>query len=217
MIRFTSAQNSIIRIAIRHINSIFTQAITPTSWRIKTFALGQIQLRIAKIHNIDNLEYAKQLEQQFQELNNQKDQLESEKNEEVEILADATARKIQLEQQYSKVYEESIKNQKKGLDELIAKTQELINKRREYLSMWWWSSHNAYWWSVLSWHTSIVGENGPEQIIARQSSYVQPRNASNSYSTVNNDNSFSINWINVNVSNIDEFLDELKQKMTYRN
>lgn len=170
-----------------------------------------------QIHNIDNLEYAKQLEQQFQELNNQKAQLESEKNEEVEVLADATARKIQLEQQYSKVYEESIKNQKKGLDELIAKTQELINKRREYLSMWWGSSHNAYWWSVLSWHTSIVGENGPEQIIARQSSYVQPRNASNSYSTVNNDNSFSINWINVNVSNIDEFLDELKQKMTYRN
>lgn len=87
------------------------------------------------IHNVDNIEYAKQLEQQFKELSNQKQQFEAQKNEEVEILTTATAQKIQLEEQYEKVYQASIDKQKKGLDELIAKTQQLIDKRREYLSM----------------------------------------------------------------------------------
>ena len=88
---------------------------------------------------------------------------------------------------------------------------------KERISLWWWgSSKRAYWWSILSWWVSVVWENGPETIIARQSSYVQPRNASNNYSTINNDNSFSINGISVNVSNMDEFLNELKEKLTYR-
>lgn len=170
-----------------------------------------------EIHDQDNIEYARQLENQITGLNDQLDQFTDEKNKEVEILIDTTAAKINLENEYQKVFEENVKKQQKELDWLIQREQELINKMKERISLWWWgSSKRAYWWSILSWWVSVVWENGPETIIARQSSYVQPRNASNNYSTINNDNSFSINGISVNVSNMDEFLNELKEKLTYR-
>ena len=171
-----------------------------------------------EIHNADNIEYAKQLETQVSWLNQQLEEFIKEKDKEVEFLIDATATKIQLEEQYTKVVQENAKKQKKELDDLIAKTQRLIDKQRELNALrsgWGWA--RAYWWDITNSWVTLVWENGPEQIIARQSAYVQPRNASNSYSTVNNDNSFSINGMNVNVNNVDDFLDELKQKMTYRN
>lgn len=184
---------------------------------IGTYYYNTVEQARKKIEDESNVQYAKQLEQQTTNLNEQLEEFKSEKDIEVEILVDTTARKVQLEEEYTKVFQENVKKQEKELDWLIQKEQKLIELRREYLSMWWSVWHNAYWWSVLEWHASVVGENGPETIIARQSSYVQPRNAWSSYNTINNDNSFSINWINVNVNNIDEFLSELKEKLTYRN
>jgi len=169
-----------------------------------------------KIHDVDNIEYAKQLEQQFQELNNQKTQFEQEKNDEVEILTTITARKIELEDAYEKKFNESITNQKRKVEELYQWWEKLIAKKNEYY--WTSTSARAYGWDISNAKVSLVWENWPEQIIARTASYVQPRNASNSYSTVNNttDNSFSINWMQINVNNVDDFLDELRQRMTYR-
>jgi hypothetical protein len=99
---------------------------------------------------------------------------------------------------------------------LIQRWEVLIAKKNEYY--WTSSSARAYGWDITNAKVSLVGENWPEQIIARTASYIQPRNASNSYSTVNNttDNSFSINWMQINVNNVDDFLDELRQRMTYR-
>lgn len=194
----------------------FVQTMTKNGEEIGTYYYDVENKKWEQIHNVDNIEYAKQLEQQFKELSNQKQQLETAKDDEVEILTTATSQKIQLEQQYEKVYQASIDKQKKGLDELIAKTQTLIDKRREYLSMWG-ELHNAYGGSVLSGKVSVVGENWPEQIIARQSSYVQPRNAGNSYNTVNNNgNTLSINGIEVKYDNMDDMLNALKEKLTYR-
>lgn len=182
----------------------------------KTYYYDAVKKQWQQIQDEDNIQYAKQLENQVVNLNDQLKQFEEKKNSEVEILIDTTAAKIDLENNYTKVFEENTKKQERMLDNIIVKEQKLVDLRKEYLSMWWSLWHNAYWWSVLEWHASIVWENGPETIIARQSSYVQPRNASNNYSTINNDNSFSINGISVNVSNMDEFLNELKEKLTYR-
>lgn len=172
-----------------------------------------------EIHNADNIEYAKQLETQVSWLNQQLEEFIKEKDKEVEFLIDATATKIQLEEQYTKVVQENAKKQKKELDDLIAKTQRLIDKQRELNALrsgWWWA--RAYGWDITNSWVTLVWENWPEQIIARQASYVQPRNASNSYSTTNTtNNDFSINGMSVNVNNIDDFLDELKTRMTYRN
>lgn len=172
-----------------------------------------------EIHNQDNVEYAKQLEIQVSGLNKQLAEFISEKDREVECLMQATATKTQLEEQYTKVVQENAKKQKKELDDLIAKTQRLIDKQRELNALrsgWWWA--RAYGWDITNSWVTLVWENWPEQIIARQASYVQPRNSSNSYSTTNTtNNDFSINGMNINVNNIDDFLDELKTRMTYRN
>ena len=79
-------------------------------------------------------------------------------------------------------------------------------------------SHNAYWWNLLEWSASWVWENGPEQIIARQSSYVQPRNAVNNNSTVyNNQSSLSINGLEIwNMNSVDDLLDELSNELEKR-
>ena len=171
-----------------------------------------------EIHNQDNIEYAKQLETQVSGLNEQRLEYKKEKDMEVEYLISANATKQELEEQYTKVMQENAKKQKQELDGLIAKTQQLINKKRELLSLWGWgTSARAYGWSVLEGQASIVWENGPEQIIARQSSYVQPRNASNSYSTTHNTNNLSLNWVSIgNYNTVEDMFEDLKQYLTYR-
>ena len=170
-----------------------------------------------KIEDEENVQYAKQLENQSVNLKDQLDQYTQEKNEEVEILIDITARKQQLETEYTKVFQEQVAKQKQSVNDLIQRWETLIAKKNEYY--WTSSSVRAYGWDISNAKVSLVWENWPEQIIARTASYVQPRNASNSYSTINNNNqsSFSINGMNINVNNVDEFLDELRQRMTYRN
>ena len=66
-----------------------------------------------KIANEENIQYAKQLENQSNNLSEQLAQYTDEKNYEVEVLVDATARKVQLEKEYEVVYQESIAKQKK--------------------------------------------------------------------------------------------------------
>ena len=181
-----------------------------------TYYYDVVKEQWQKVQDIDNIEYAKQLENQVTNLNDQLAEYQKEKDMEVEILVDTTARKIQLEQEYWKVFEEEVKKEWQQLDVLIQKQQQLIDKRREYLSMWG-TIHNAYGGSIMSWVASVVWENWPEQIIARQSSYVQPRNAGNSYSTINNSNSLSINGLELwNFNTIDDMLDALKERLTYR-
>lgn len=171
-----------------------------------------------EIHNVDNIEYAKQLEQQFKELSNQKAQFEQEKNEEVEILVDITARKVQLEEHYNKVFQEAIAKQKRSVEELISYWDRAIARKNEYYSSSSTSAF-AYGWDISNAKVALVWENWPEQIIARQASYVQPRNASNSYSTVNSNNttnSLTINWMSNTYGSIDEMLEDLKWRLTYR-
>lgn len=182
-----------------------------------TFYYDTVKKQWEQVQNEDNIQYAKQLENQVVNLNDQLKEYKSEKDKEVEILIDTTARKIELENEFQNVFMENVKKQEKELDNLIAKEQKLIDKRREYLSMRWSTSHNAYWGSILEWHASIVWENWPEQIIARQSSYIQPRNAWNSYSTINNSSNLSINGLELgNFATIDDMLDALREKLTYR-
>lgn len=194
----------------------FIKTLTKNGEEYGTYYYDTINKTWEKIHNTDNIEYAKQLEDQTQNLNDQLEQYKQEKNQEVEILIDTTARKIELENEFQAVFEKNAKKQEKELENIISLTDKLIAKKREYLSMWS-TLHNAYWWSVMSWVASIVWENGPEQIIARQSSYVQPRNAWNSYNTVNNSNNLSINGLELGKFNtVDDMLDALKERLTYR-
>jgi hypothetical protein len=85
-----------------------------------------------KIEDEENIQYAKQLENQSVNLKDQLEQYTQEKNEEVEILVDITARKEQLEVHYNQVFQEQIAKQKKSVDDLIQRWEVLIAKKNEY-------------------------------------------------------------------------------------
>jgi hypothetical protein len=73
--------------------------------------------------------------------------------------------------------------------------------------------HNAYGGSVPKWRLTVVWENWPEALVARASSYVQPRNAVN---TVNN-NSSTYNNIAMGgmyFNNVDDMLEELRRRLS---
>ena len=192
------------------------QSLTKDWEDIWTYFYDSVTGAWEKIHDADNIEYAKQLEDQMKNLDDQKSQLEQEKNEEVEILVDINARKSQLEKEYTKTFQEEVAKQKKSVEELISYWDRLIARKNEYYSSW--SSARAYWWEISSAKVTLVGENWPEKIVARQSSYVQPKNASNSYSTVNSNNTnLTINWMEIwSYNSTDEMLEDLKQRLTYR-
>lgn len=192
------------------------KTLTKDGEDIGTFYYDAINQKWEQVHDAENIEYAKQLENQSVNLNDQLQQFKEEKDNEVEILTTITARKIQLEKEYDKTFQEAVAKQKKSVSELISYWDRLIERKNSYYSSSS-TSARAYGWDITNAKVSLVWENWPEQIIARTASYIQPRNASNSYSTVNNtDNSFSINWMQVNVNNIDEFLDDLRWRLTYR-
>lgn len=96
------------------------------------------------IHDVDNLEYAKQLSDQVENLGDQLEQFKQEKYEEALILVDVTARKEQLENEYTKVFQKNVEARKKSLDEEIARVDTLIAKREYYLSLGGGSSSRAY-------------------------------------------------------------------------
>lgn len=184
---------------------------------VSTRYYDSINKKWEQIHDLENIEYAKQLENQSINLNDQLKQYQAEKDYEVEILTDITARKVQLEKEYDKTFQEAVAKQKRSVEELISYWDRLIAKKNEYY--WSSTSARAYGWDISNAKVTLVGENWPEQIIARQASYVQPRNASNSYSTVNNNNSsnLTINWMSNSYGSIDEMLDDLRWRLTYRN
>lgn len=182
-----------------------------------TFYYDTVKKQREQVLNEDNIEYAKQLENQSVNLNDQLQQFKEEKDNEVEILTTITARKIQLEKEYDKTFQEAIAKQKQSVNELIARWETLIAKKNEYYSSSS-TSARAYGWDITNAKVSLVWENWPEQIIARTASYIQPRNASNSYSTVNNNNSsnLTINGMSNTYGSIDEMLDDLRWRLTYR-
>lgn len=192
--------------------------LTKNGEDIGTYYYDSLEQTRKKIEDESNIQYAKQLELQSTNLNEQLAQYQSEKDYEVEILVNITARKVQLEEQYNKVFQDAITKQKKSVEELISYWDRLIARKNEYYGTSW--SARAYGWDISNAKVTLVWENWPEQIIARQASYVQPRNASNTYSTVNNtDNSstLTINWMSNTYGSIDEMLDDLRWRLTYRN
>ena len=108
------------------------KTLTKDGEDIGTFYYDNINKKWEQIHDVENIEYAKQLETQSTNLNDQLAQYQSEKDYEVEVLTTATAKKIQLENEYNKIFQEAVAKQKQSLDDLIVKWERLIAKKNEY-------------------------------------------------------------------------------------
>lgn len=162
-----------------------------------------------KITDFKNQELARDLLNQQTKLETEYKQQETALQNELKLVQDHSKKVLDQRQSDTKAYKLELKNREQAVRDYVASVQELLASIP--------AEHRAYW-GELSKGVTIVGENWPEAIVRRTASYVQPRNAVSSYSTVNNNqSSFAINWLNVNVSNVDEFLGELKNRLTYRN
>lgn len=165
------------------------------------------------ITDFKNSEYARDVLDNQLALQQKKQDLDTELKDELKAYGDQV---MKLRDEYkndTKNYKDELENKKQALRDYVREANEILA---------WLSSkapHNAYWGSILNWNASWVWENGPEQIIARQSSYVQPRNAVNNNSTVyNNQSSLNINGLEIgNFNTIDDLLNELRNRLTYRN
>ena len=128
----------------------------------------------------------------------------------MKIITETSNKILARWQSDTKAYKIELNNRLSAVRSYVAEVQALLASVP--------SSYRAYGWTLNSWVT-MVWENWPEAIIAKQSAYVQPRNAVQNNSTIyNNQNSLSVNWINVwNFGSVDELLDWLKPYLTRRN
>lgn len=163
-----------------------------------------------EIVDFKNQELARELLNQQTKLEAENSQLETAKEEELKIITETSNKILARWQSDTKAYKTELNNRLSAVRSYVAEVQALLASVP--------SSYRAYGWTLNSWVT-MVWENWPEAIIAKQSAYVQPRNAVQNNSTIyNNQNSLSVNWINVwNFGSVDELLDWLKPYLTRRN
>lgn len=163
-----------------------------------------------EITDYKNQELARQLLEKQQEMESEYQLNVEQKEKEEALLQDHYDKLQKLYQSDTDIYKGELAKKEKAVRDYVEKVKAMLSEIP--------ASHRAYGGNLLNGQVSIVGENWPEAIIARQSSYVQPRNAVQNSSTVyNNQSSLSINGLEFwNFNNIDEMLIALKDKLTYR-
>lgn len=163
-----------------------------------------------EIVDFKNQELARELLNQQTKLETENQQLETAKEEELKIITETSNKILARWQSDTKAYKTELNNRLSAVRSYVAEVQALLASVP--------SSYRAYGWTLNSWVT-MVWENWPEAIVARQSAYVQPRNAVQNNSTINNNNqsSLTINWLELWYSSTDEMLADLKSRLTRRN
>lgn len=163
-----------------------------------------------EITDFKNQELARELDNQQTKLNTEYDQLVTAKNNELDLIETTSKQILKRWELDTEAYKLELKNRTDAVRTYVNNVKDLLSSIP--------SSYRAYWGTLNSWVT-MVGENWPEAIIGRQSSYVQPRNAVQTNSTVyNNQSSLSINWLEVwSFNSIEDLLNWLKPYLTRRN
>ena len=162
-----------------------------------------------EITDFKNQELARDLYNQQVKLETEYEQQQTALNNELELVKDHSQKVLNQWQSDTKAYKKELDNRLDAVRAYVASVQELLASVPD--------SYRAYG-GELNKGVTMVGENWPEAIVRRNASYVQPRNAVQSYSTVNNSNNLSINGLEVgNFGTVDDLLAELKNRLTYRN
>lgn len=163
-----------------------------------------------EITDFKNQEIARELLAQQIKLQTENQQLEDAKKTELWIIEDTSKKILKRCQDDTSAYKIELKKREDAVRDYVESVKEMLASVPD--------SYRAYWWTLNTWVT-MVWENWPEAIVARQSAYVQPRNAVQNNSTVyNNQNSLSINWIEIwNFNTVEDLLNGLKPYLTRRN
>lgn len=187
---------------------IWKQAIKMEDDVIKYYDKAKDQY--VEITDFKNQEIARELLNQQTKLETENQQLEDAKEEELKIINTYNNKILTRWQSDTKAYKTELSNRLSAVKEYVESVKALYDSIP--------SSARAYWGELNKWVT-LVGENWPEAIIRRQASYVQPRNSVMNNSTVyNNQNSLSINWIEIwSFNSVEDLLNWLKPYLTRRN
>jgi len=181
------------------------------NWDIKSVEYYNKDLEARQeIQDQKNQEYAISQANKYEEMQNELAEYKQNLSDQLNTLIDFnTACKT--------MYDEDTKAYKKELDKKLQATADYVASVKEMLASIP-SSYRAYWWSMTKWVAYTVGENWPEQVVARQSSYVQPRNAVQNYSTQTTNNSnLNIGGIDVwSFATIEDMIDWLREYLTYK-
>ena len=163
-----------------------------------------------EITDFKNQELARDLYNQQIKLQTEYENQQTALNNELELVESHSKKVLTQRQSDTKAYKNELKNRVDAVRDYVNEVQALLASVP--------SSYRAYG-GELNKGVTMVGENWPEAIVRRQSSYVQPRNAVQNYSTVNtSNNNLSINGLQLwNFNTVEDLLAELKNHLTYRN
>ena len=163
-----------------------------------------------EITDFKNQELARDLYNQQIKLQTEYENQQTALNNELELVESHSKKVLAQWQSDTKAYKNELKNRVDAVRDYVNEVQALLASVP--------SSYRAYG-GELNKGVTMVGENWPEAIVRRQSSYVQPRNAVQNYSTVTtSNNNLSINGLQLwNFNTVEDLLAELKNHLTYRN
>lgn len=165
-----------------------------------------------EITDFKNQEYARDLLNQQEKLKTEYAQAQENYAKQLDLVKSHSANVIKQWQTDSRAYKAELEKRKADVQKYVEDVQRILSSVP--------SAHRAYGGELTNGRVALVGENGPEQIIARASSYVQPRNAVNNHSVVNTTNtqSYNLNMGDAHFgpfATIDDMLAALKSRLTY--
>lgn len=164
------------------------------------------------INDFKNQEYARDLHNQQAKLNLENQQAETHLKEQLKIIETHSNKVVTQWQNDTKAYQLELDKRKLAVQQYVADVQRMLSSVP--------SAHRAWGGELSNGKVALVGEHGPEQIIARASSYVQPRNAVTNHSVVNTTTSqnYNLNMGDAHFwpfATVDDLLAALKSKLTY--
>ena len=165
-----------------------------------------------EITDFKNQEYARDLLNQQEKLKTEYAEAQENYAKQLELVKSHSAKVYQQWQTDSRAYRAELEKRKADVQKYVEDVRRILSSVP--------SAHRAYGGELTNGRVALVGENGPEQIIARASSYVQPRNAVSNHSVVNTTNtqSYNLNMGDAHFgpfATIDDMLAALKSKLTY--
>jgi hypothetical protein len=165
-----------------------------------------------EITDFKNQEYARDLLNQQEKLKTEYAEAQENYAKQLELVKSHSANVYKQRQNDSRAYRAELEKRKADVQKYVEDVRRILSSVP--------SAHRAYGGELTNGRVALVGENGPEQIIARASSYVQPRNAVSNHSVVNTTNtqSYNLNMGDAHFgpfATIDDMLAALKSKLTY--
>lgn len=165
-----------------------------------------------EITDFKNQEYARDLLNQQEKLQTEYAEAKENYDKQIQLVKEHSQTVVKQWQSDTKAYKMELEQRKLAVQQYVADVQRLLSSVP--------SAHRAFGGELSNGRVALVGEHGPEQIIARASSYVQPRNAVTNHSVVNTTTSqnYNLNMGDAHFgpfATVDDLLAALKSKLTY--